>query len=157
MQFYGLDHCDAMRIGLFADGFTRVMDSGARLTAMGLTGALELEPSGAEQAEVIVLYSNSRELPEGEAVKRTSEATRQLEKRRLFKNIDSTLRGHNGVEAQAVLQFTSLEKALICPAAPSIGRMVYGGHLLVNGVRLDQTEFVHDPTLPVVTADVTQF
>lgn len=54
MQYNSMGPSDAVRIGLSADDFIWAMDREAHLAAMGLIVALELEPGGAEQAEVAV-------------------------------------------------------------------------------------------------------
>jgi len=60
-----------------------------------------------------------------------------------FKKIDSTLRGHIGVEVaaarDALADFDPL--VVISPAFPATGRTMVGGRLFVHGVPLENTEF----------------
>jgi D-threonate/D-erythronate kinase len=51
----------------------------------------------------------------------------------LFKKIDSTLRGHAGVEVAAALDAFCCDAAVVCPAFPGMNRIVSGGRLRVNG------------------------
>jgi 4-hydroxythreonine-4-phosphate dehydrogenase len=60
-----------------------------------------------------------------------------------FKKIDSTLRGHIGVEVaaarDALADFDPL--VVVSPAFPATGRTMIGGRLFVHGVPLEKTEF----------------
>jgi uncharacterized protein YgbK (DUF1537 family) len=60
-----------------------------------------------------------------------------------FKKIDSTLRGHIGVEVaaarDALADFNPL--VVVSPAFPATGRTMIGGRLFVHGVPLEKTEF----------------
>jgi uncharacterized protein YgbK (DUF1537 family) len=145
-----------MRVGLIADDFTGALDSASRLAATGVSVELELEPGVSDLLDGCVLCTNSRDLPEIEAIRFTTGAAHRLSGRILFKKIDSTLRGNSGAEIQSILDSANLSKALICPAAPEVGRTVYDGKLYVNGMTLEKTGFAHDPTWPATTADVKQ-
>ena len=60
-----------------------------------------------------------------------------------FKKIDSTLRGHIGVEVAAARDALADIDPLVvvCPAFPATGRTMIGGRLFVHGVPLENTEF----------------
>jgi D-threonate/D-erythronate kinase len=156
MQCANMVLSNAMHLGLIADDFTGALDSGARLAEMGFGVKLELQPGAGEQAETCVVCTNSREIPEAEAVQCVKGAAQRLKGRRIYKKIDSTLRGHIGAEALAVLETMGMQKALVCPAAPSIGRTVYAGQLLVNGSPINHSSFAQDPTWPATSADITK-
>jgi D-threonate/D-erythronate kinase len=79
----------------------------------------------------------------------------RMSNRRLFKKIDSTLRGNIGDEINALLTATGTKKAILCSAAPDIGRTVQHGLLLVNGAPLHQTAFANDPHWPAETAKIS--
>jgi uncharacterized protein YgbK (DUF1537 family) len=53
--------------------------------------------------------------------------------RLLFKKIDSTLRGHAGVEVAAALDAFGCNAAIVCPAFPAMNRIVSAGYLRVPG------------------------
>ena len=61
--------------------------------------------------------------------------------RRLFKKIDSILRGHPGEEIAAALRFRSRHSGrafgLLAPAFPATGRTTINGHVHVNGRPLE--------------------
>lgn len=70
------------------------------------------------------------------------------------KRIDSTLRGNLGSETDAFLDTLGPGYMAVCvPCFPSSGRIIVGGHLLVNGVPLRKTEAAQDPKCPVHTTD----
>jgi uncharacterized protein YgbK (DUF1537 family) len=72
----------------------------------------------------------------------------------LFKKIDSTLRGPLGAEVGALIAELAPRLVVICPANPAVGRTVRDGILFVNGVRLEETDFRHDPAWPAKTGEV---
>ena len=51
---------------------------------------------------------------------------------RVFKKIDSTLRGNTGWEIAASLEAFDCDAAVVCPAFPKVHRVVEGGHLRVT-------------------------
>lgn len=70
------------------------------------------------------------------------------------KRIDSTLRGNLGSETDAFLDILGPDYMAVCvPCFPSSGRIIVGGHLLVNGIPLRKTEAAQDPKCPVHTTD----
>jgi D-threonate/D-erythronate kinase len=141
-------------LGLIADDFTGALDSGAQFARFGLSAYLRLRGTGAAQVEIISTVS--RELPEPEAAQRCREAANRLAGRRLFKKIDSTLRGHVGAEIEALLEASGYTKAVVCPAAPGQGRSVRGGRVYVNGVPLAETAFKDDPTYPARSSQLAE-
>ncbi len=129
------------------------MDTGAQFARAGLSTCLALgapESGGA----VVVVSTDSRELPPAGAARRCREAARQLAGRVLFKKIDSTLRGPVGAEIEAVLAASGCAKALVCPAAPAQGRSVLGGQIYVHGLPLHQSAFRDDPAFPARRSDL---
>ncbi len=75
------------------------------------------------------------------------------------KRIDSTLRGNLGSETDAFLDVLGSDYVAVCvPCFPASGRVIIGGHVLVNGVPLRKTEASKDPKCPVhVTNAVALF
>ncbi len=138
------------KIGLIADDFTGAMDSGAQFSYSHL--GVHFRFAGSPAGEVEIINTASREIPTSEAVARVRAACQALAGRRLFKKIDSTLRGHIGAEVEAVLAASPYQKAVICPAAPLQGRTVRGGVLTINGTPLEKTGFKDDPLYPAKTS-----
>ena len=144
----------SVNIGLIADDFTGAMDSGAQFARLGLPTHLGLTEVGEGSVEII--DTASRELAEMEAAECCRQAARRLAGRKLFKKIDSTLRGHVGSEIEAVLQVANYRKAVICPAAPLQGRVVLDGQLFVDNCLLHNSSFQNDPSFPVQTALISK-
>ena len=67
----------------------------------------------------------------------------------IYKKVDSTLRGHLGIEMVATLRGVNRSLALLAPAFPQNGRVVRGGELYVNGIPVNQTNFAQDPNHPL--------
>ena len=141
-------------IGLIADDFTGAMDSGAQFAQIGLPTRLALKEVG--QGPVEIINTASREIAESEAVERCLRAARRLAGRKLFKKIDSTLRGHIGSEIEAVLQVSNYRKAVVCPTVPLQGRVVRDGQLFVDNRLLQDSAFQNDPSFPAQTALVSK-
>jgi len=141
-------------IGVIADDFTGALDTGAQFALANLETMLLLKSGGDTSAQVLVLNTNSRAVNPGLARQLVVQASRCLDGRRLFKKIDSTMRGRVGPEILAILNSTRYRKAVICPAIIDGGRSVQEGKLLVNGVLLRESSFAHDPRGPGVSSDL---
>ena len=68
---------------------------------------------------------------------------------RMFKKVDSVLRGPVAAEIEAALDGLGLDRAVLVPANPSRGRIIRDGAYFMDGVPLDETEFADDPMHPV--------
>jgi uncharacterized protein YgbK (DUF1537 family) len=80
---------------------------------------------------------------------------RTLGATRLYKKIDSTLRGHVRAEIHAALNGWEPESiAIVCPAFPEMGRTVLNGEVCVNGVPVSETALAKDPVNPVTDSRV---
>lgn len=64
--------------------------------------------------------------------------------RRVFKKIDSTLRGQPAAEIAAVLTATGLGHAICAPAFPAQGRTTRDGRVLVGGIPLEASALWKD-------------
>src|SRR5581483_11321428 len=143
-------------LGVIADDFTGALDAGVEFVRAGLEAALLLRPHGGEPAQVQVVSTGSRDASAAAARRRVAAAARLLAGRRIFKKIDSTMRGHIEPEVTALLDATSLAKAVICPAAIEAGRTVREGRLHVHGALLHTSAFARDPRWPAATSDLVQ-
>jgi uncharacterized protein YgbK (DUF1537 family) len=105
---------------------------------------------------VQVFDSESRSIDVQEAKQRILEVMAELSSSarqdfRVFKKVDSTLRGHIGTEIEAMLQGLDRRVALLAPSFPTNGRTVYSGTLRVNGVPVSETAFAADPSNPITS------
>ena len=91
-------------------------------------------------ATVIAADTDTRRLAPADAAKRTASAWQTLRApgRRLYKKIDSTLRGNWAAEVAALTRIAG--PAIVTPAFPATGRTVRDGRVFVRGVPLEDTE-----------------
>src|SRR5947207_7783754 len=119
---------------IIADDLTGACDTGALFAARGPV-PVTVWPDPAPRAPVGVVDTESRALAPADAARRVSAVARNVARTRLFKKIDSTLRGPIGAELDALLRAsTSSTGALVCPALPSEHRVVVERVLTVRAV-----------------------
>ena len=148
-------------VTIIADDLTGACDTGCLFAGPGPVGVLApaLTADSYVITPVITIDTESRALPPREAAAAIHAIARQLGERlaqgRVFKKIDSTLRGVAGVELTALLEhgppFTG---ALVCPAFPAQRRVVRHGRLLVDSVPVHESAIARDPAFRVATSDV---
>ncbi len=108
------------------------------------------------KAQVLVLNTNSRNLPGDVAYQKVYRICRHLRARELYKKIDSTMRGNVGKEALAILKAQKIPKAIVVPTIPVLGRTVERGILRVHGIPLLQTPYARDPFHPLWSSKVPE-
>jgi len=148
--------------GIVADDLTGAMDSSGAMATHGLSA--EVLPHGGDvlsqiSADVICINTQSRLLPETQARQAVVTATARLLLfgcDRLYKKLDSTLRGNVGVELAAMMSASGVEHAFVCPAFPEMGRTVRDGILEVDGLSLTVTREGNDPFSGVGEASVVR-
>lgn len=142
-----------MHVGVLADDFTGAIDTGVSFAGWGYDVRFYLDDDLPDQeTDIIVRTSLSREIPQELAIARTWQLALEMKDRRLFKKIDSTMRGHVAPEIHAMLQVTGIPAAVICPATIETGRTIENGQLYVHGQLLTETAFAHDPCWPAASA-----
>ncbi|WP_027801921.1 four-carbon acid sugar kinase family protein [Paraburkholderia dilworthii] len=123
--------------------------SGAADCAIGFASAghrtvvtLDVPAHGldARAADVIAADTDTRRLTPSEAAQRSAAAWQTLREpgRRLYKKIDSTLRGNWAAEVAALQPLAGL--AIVAPAFPATGRTLRGGRVFVHGEPLEATD-----------------
>ena len=141
-------------IGIIADDLTGANDSGVQLTKKGINTSVLFDISVQQEYldRGIVIDTNSRSLSKKEAASVTREAASFLKAsgyKHIYKKIDSTLRGHIGIELQVVNEVFNADFVFIAPAFPALGRTTLEGMHYVNGIRIDETEISKDTKHPV--------
>lgn len=129
-----------MTLAILADDLTGACDSSAPFARRGLATRVLLAPrpspfGPADGVDVVAVDADTRRLSRKLAVARTLVAARSLrspQTTRLFKKVDSTLRGHVGPELLACMRAWEAPLALLCPAFPATGRWVQGGEIFVD-------------------------
>jgi D-threonate/D-erythronate kinase len=142
-----------------ADDLTGASDAGVQFAKRGLRTTVWLDHRCYEEVatDVVVIDMDSRAIDAATAYARMRDylvALRPLNPRRIFKKMDSTLRGNAGPELRALLEALPDAFAIVCPAYPKNGRTAREGILSVNGTRVDQTDFARDLFSPVTDARI---
>jgi uncharacterized protein YgbK (DUF1537 family) len=138
-------------IGVIADDLTGAAELGAVGLRHGLRAEIILngQPGGA--ADVVCVDTDSRGCEPAEAARRAAAAARLLRRAGaewIYKKVDSVLRGPVTAEIEAVMQQLQLERALLLPANPALGRTIKNGQYFLHGRPLHKTEFARDPHFP---------
>lgn len=142
-----------MTLTIVADDLTGACDTGTLFAGKGPV-PVTVWPADPLDAPVRVVDTETRAAGAREAAARVRRAATTAG--RYFKKIDSTLRGHVGVEVTALLAAVGAPGALLCPALPAQGRVVVDRILLVDGVPLAETTLARDPAFPTAGGAAVQ-
>ncbi|SAK87545.1 HPr kinase [Caballeronia calidae] len=126
---------------IVADDLSGAADCAIAFAAAGRKTVVSLDAAASDTgAAVIAADTDTRRLTPAEAAKRTASAWQTLRApgRRLYKKIDSTLRGNWTAEVAALTKIAG--PAIVTPAFPATGRTVRDGRVIVRGVPLEDTE-----------------
>lgn len=150
-------------LGIVADDLTGAMDTAGSFAAGGLTTRVMLSPSvaldGSHSCHILCYNTQTRNLAASEVPDAVRRATRLLVERgypRLYKKIDSTMRGHVGLEVATMMEASGASRAFVCPAFPEMGRTVRDGVLYAGGEPLTQAQEGRDPLSPVASSSVVE-
>jgi D-threonate/D-erythronate kinase len=147
---------------IVADDLTGAADSAIafakrRLPARVTWGALGVDPLADDVA--VAFDADTRQQPPDMAARRHREVLQRLfePRRRVYKKMDSTLRGHPAEETGALVDVLAAHDAglrtVFAPAFPAGGRTTRGGRVFVHGVPLEHTAF-WDRARPAAHADL---
>ena len=122
---------------LVADDLTGACDAAVHFAIGGIWPAAVLFARGAEVAgaRVLAVSTESRDLPPAEIRRAVADVAAEFPGNaaaRVFKKIDSTLRGNTGLEITAALESFDCDAAVVCPAFPRLHRVVESGFLRVT-------------------------
>ncbi|RKT13599.1 uncharacterized protein YgbK (DUF1537 family) [Paraburkholderia sp. RAU2J] len=126
---------------ILADDLSGAADCAIAFAAAGLRTAVSLTAAQAmPHAEVIAVDTDTRRMSPADAARCTSAAWQVYGASacRLYKKIDSTLRGNWAAEVAGLQPLAGL--AIVVPAYPATGRTVCDGRVFVRGVPLEETE-----------------
>jgi len=130
-----------MSMLIIADDLSGAADCAIGFASAGLRTVVTLDPlSVRADAQVIAADTDTRRLSPAQAAAQTCAAFNALIRpgQRLYKKIDSTLRGNWAAEVAALQRLAGL--AIVAPAFPATGRTLRGGRVFVNGKPLETTE-----------------
>lgn len=152
-------------IAVIADDFTGASEIAGIGLRYGLNfkillgTSLKLEAHLLENAHGIILCTDSRSMNLHNAIQVTEEALKLVlsyQPTLLYKKIDSVLRGYVMEEMALQMKFTNKIRALVLPANPSLKRTIQHGEYFIDGVRINETDFVNDPEFPIRTSQVSK-
>jgi uncharacterized protein YgbK (DUF1537 family) len=146
-------------IVVIADDLTGAAELGGLALRYGLTTEVTTRVNASSTADLLIIATDTRSLPKAAAeavVQEVSAGLEQLRPRLVFKKIDSVLRGHVLAEINIQKARLNLQKALIVPANPGLGRTVVDGTYLLHGRPLHLSSFSQDPEFPISSSLVPQ-
>ena len=144
--------------GIVADDLTGACGAGVQFAKQGLATIVFFELADVSQdAEVTVLDTESRLLSAADARSAAFAAASALKRAgttRVFKKIDSTLRGNIGAELDGTLNALDTPLAVVAPAVPSNRRTTVGGRVLIDNIQVSETSFARDAFWPIRESSV---
>lgn len=146
-------------IAVIADDLT----GAAELAGIGLGYKLKTEVStvidSSCNADLLIIATNTRSLPEAEARHIMAELTIQLmslKPRLIFKKIDSVLRGHILNEIESQLAVSGLKRTLIIPGNPLHEKKIVDGIYYYKNEPIHLSDYANDPAFPATTSNVKE-
>lgn len=130
-----------MNLLIIADDLSGAADCAIGFASVGVRTVVTLDPErDTGDAQVIAADTDTRRLSPEAAAERTLSTFNALLKpgQRLYKKIDSTLRGNWAAEVAALQAKAGL--AIVAPAFPATGRTTLDGRVWVNGKSLESTD-----------------
>lgn len=132
-----------MTILIIADDLSGAADCAIRFADEGhptVVGLAALPHREDQDGWTLSIDADTRRLAPEEAASRTRAIYAEMKRpgRRLYKKIDSTLRGNWAAEVAALRPVAGM--AIVAPAHPILGRTVIAGHVHVHGEPLESTE-----------------
>ena len=123
---------------MIADDLTGACDTGVQFAQAGIgTGVLlDTEQRSHITAAMTVISTDSRSVSSAEAQSRVLDACETLKTHKMrlvYKKIDSTCKGHIGLELATVMHRLQIDQAVVSPAFPAMGRVLINGHLRGSG------------------------
>jgi len=150
-------------IGVVADDTTGANDIGVMFAKHGYVAQIATWQNGEAlvdpRAEIVVIDTDSRLDPRALAYEKVFAATRQLVAlgcTTLHKKTCSVFRGNIGAEFDAMLDAARGQFCVVSLAFPKNGRQTLQGIHTLNGRRLEDSPFVHDPVHPTRESDLVQ-
>ena len=149
-----------MAVTIIADDLSGACDAGALFAGRGPVGVFVAPELPDARWPAAAVDTESRALPPAAAAERVRRAADGLEARlgagRIFKKLDSTVRGPVAAEIWALMGGSGATTALVCPAFPAQGRTVRDGVLSVFGQPAHESPTGRDPDYPGPTSDLVE-
>lgn len=143
---------------VLADDFSGAAEMGGIGSRYGLTTMIQAEPIIRKDIDLLVIDTDTRALTENAAIERIKEICHQLKNYnkpfKLFKKVDSVMRGHIAAETTVLQEDLGYERILLLPANPGRQRKIISGEYYVNDVLLNKSVFASDPDFPAHSSSV---
>ena len=133
---------------MLADDFTGAADAGVQMTKNGLETHIVFDAYDIQPDRSYVIDSETRNLSGREAYDKVKNLLLKLEGcpfEHYYKKIDSTIRGNIHEELKAAIEVIKPDLIVFNPGNPGSYRTVENGVLMMNGVRILETEIARDP------------
>jgi uncharacterized protein YgbK (DUF1537 family) len=146
-------------IGVVADDLSGAAEIGAAGLRHGLSAEIILSGTASGKCDLVCVDTDSRSCEADEAGRRAASAAAGLMESgadRIYKKVDSVLRGRVTQEIEAVMKQLGLGRALLVPANPSLGRIIKGERYFICGKLIHKTEFFRDPEYPRASPKVLE-
>ena len=136
------DAASGPRTGVVADDLTGAMDTAGAFASRGPQARTRVATrpghgtAPADKVDVLCINTQTRNVAPALARAPVADAARTLLAQgfgRIYKKIDSTLRGNVAAECAAVVEATDAKVAIVCPAFPQMGRTLIQGRLRLHG------------------------
>ena len=140
---------------IIADDFTGALDTGVQFAACGIPTRVVVDPEidfASIHAKVLVVDTETRHLPAGQAYEIVSKLTRRACAAGvsfIYKKTDSAPRGNIGAELAAVLKASGRKQLPFLPAFPQMNRLTQNGVHYIDGAPVTESPFGKDPFEPV--------
>jgi D-threonate/D-erythronate kinase len=139
-------------IAVIADDFTGAAEIGGIGLRHGLNVVIETEVIRNQNADLLVIATDTRSLNEKDAAEHISHITKELQKLKpkfIFKKVDSVLRGNITEEIIAQMEASGKNRAIIIAANPIFKRIIQYGVYYIDNTLLHETFFATDPEYPI--------
>ena len=133
---------------MIADDFTGASDAGVQMSKNGIEAHIAFDTDSIDPEKSYVIDTETRNAPAAvayEKVKQVYESVLPYSYDHYYKKIDSTLRGNIQEELEAADEVLKPDLIVFNPANPDSNRTVVDGILMMNGVRICETEIMRDP------------
>ncbi len=149
---------------ILADDYTGSMDTAVQFSRQGIDTLVCLADGSREvnldtDVQVLIVDTESRHIPPDEAYARISTIVANARKcgvKRIYKKVDSTLRGNIGSELTAVLDASMCHKLIFLPAYPKMERTTSKGIHYVKEIPLAKSSYAEDPFNKIDTSVVAE-
>ncbi|MEW6623451.1 MAG: four-carbon acid sugar kinase family protein [Bacillota bacterium] len=151
--------------GIIADDLTGACDTAVQFAEKGyksgvLLHSQNIQDFNVDEFEAIAVATDSRNAAVNEAYHRVKDACHLLQElgvKKVYKKIDSTWRGHIGLEVETVMDQLGYSLCIICSSYPANKRIVVGGYLLVDGRPVEKTPLATDPIFPITESYMLKY